>query len=30
VAVPEVSSRAEVAVARAAYDVARSQQRLTG
>jgi hypothetical protein len=29
VAVPEVSSRAEVALARAAYDAARSQQRLT-
>jgi 3D-(3,5/4)-trihydroxycyclohexane-1,2-dione acylhydrolase (decyclizing) len=30
VAVPEVSSRAEVALARAAYDAARSQQRFTG
>ena len=29
VAVPEVSSRAEVALARAAYDAARSQQRFT-
>jgi 3D-(3,5/4)-trihydroxycyclohexane-1,2-dione acylhydrolase (decyclizing) len=30
VAVPEVSSRAEVALARAAYNAGRSQQRLTG
>ena len=30
VAVPEVSSRAEVTLARAAYDAARSQHRLAG
>jgi 3D-(3,5/4)-trihydroxycyclohexane-1,2-dione acylhydrolase (decyclizing) len=30
VAVPEVSSRAEVALARATYNAARSQQRLPG
>jgi 3D-(3,5/4)-trihydroxycyclohexane-1,2-dione acylhydrolase (decyclizing) len=30
VAVPEVSSRTEVALARASYEAARSQQRLTG
>jgi 3D-(3,5/4)-trihydroxycyclohexane-1,2-dione acylhydrolase (decyclizing) len=30
VAIPEVSSRAEVAAARAAYDAARAQQRVVG
>ena len=30
VALPEVSSRAEVAAARAAYDAARAQQRVVG
>ena len=30
VAVPEVSDRAEIAAARAAYDAARTQQRTVG